>query len=174
MEGHQTGEFPEELLQAEATRLHVERERLARESEAARRDTAVLPSVDEILDLLPAVVESVASWVRAAEGEDLGLLLRALNMHVRANRERAVIGASVPLTESLQNQNLLTTGRTSASPFICTKKGGGLPLPPDRCPARAAPRLTGAHLRANGRRATVEGCPFTRCLSRCLACSLAH
>jgi len=109
-----TGEFPDELLQAEATRLHADRQRLAREFEAGRRDTAASPSADDILHLLPAVVERVASWDRTAEGEDLDLLLRALDVHVRANRERAVIEASVPLTESLQNPNLVTTVRTSA------------------------------------------------------------
>ncbi|MCA9852257.1 MAG: recombinase family protein [Dehalococcoidia bacterium] len=110
-----SGDIPEELLQAEAARLNAEQARLTRGAEAeADGDGAESPSAEEMLARMAEVVEHVAAWARNAKGDDLDLLLRALDVHVRATRERAIIEASIAIPESLQKSNLVTIAQTSA------------------------------------------------------------
>ncbi len=125
-----SGELPEEFLQAEAARLRAERQRLEHELNRGVPGTWHSASAGDIRAALPVIVEQVASWARNAKAEDIEVLLRALDVRVRANRERAVIEASVPLLGSLQNQNLVTTERTSASRRARSRfrsRGGGRP-----------------------------------------------
>ena len=64
--------------------------------------------------MLPSISIRLGAWVQQAEGDDLNTVLRALDVQVRACRDRAVIEASVPLSESLQNLDLVTIEQTSA------------------------------------------------------------
>lgn len=106
------GTMPEEILHTEAEQLRTQREELERKALNARRGAS--PSHETVVAQLPLIAEHIRLWAQTAEGEDFDLLLRALDVHVFASRERAVIEASVPILDSVQKQNLVTTGRTSA------------------------------------------------------------
>ncbi len=108
------GDFPEDVLQAESKRLQSERQRM--ESQRADALTEAPRAVDAalILEMLPSILIRLGAWVRQAEGDDLNTVLRALDVQVRACGDRAVIEASVPLSESLQNLDLVTIEQTSA------------------------------------------------------------
>jgi len=67
-----------------------------------------------MMEMLPATAAKLGEWVRRAEGEDLELVLRALDIRVKACRDRAVIEASIPVSQSLQNLDLVTIEQTSA------------------------------------------------------------
>lgn len=108
------GELPDGILKAEAARLQSERQRLERDQVDAQRPSRDRLNRAYILEQLPAIAEYIGSWVQRAEGDDLDILLRALDIRVKACRERAVIEASVPVPVSLQNLDLVTIEQTSA------------------------------------------------------------
>lgn len=108
------GDFPEAVLQGESKRLQAELHRIESRSE----DVAIagqrpfdLPTV---LEMLPLIADRLGAWLRKAGSDDLELVLRALDVKVKATRDRAMIEASVPLPESLQNLDLVTIEQTSA------------------------------------------------------------
>lgn len=106
------GTMPEEILHTEAEQLRTQREQLERKALDARRGAS--PSHKTVVAQLPLIAEHIRLWAQNAEGEDFDLLLRALDVHVFASRERAVVEASVPISDSVQKQNLVTIARTSA------------------------------------------------------------
>jgi hypothetical protein len=100
------GEFSEAVLRAEAARLQTERKRLEGERTPKQPIELDCLSSAEVLETLPAVAQHVTSWIQSSVGADLDVLLRALDIRVRACRERAVIDMSVPIPESLQELDL--------------------------------------------------------------------
>jgi hypothetical protein len=105
------GTMPEEILHTEAEQLRTQREELERKALDSRRGAS--PSRETVVAQLPLIAEHIRLWAQNAEGEDFDLLLRALDVHVFASRERAVVEASVPISDSVQKQNLVTIARTS-------------------------------------------------------------
>lgn len=59
-------------------------------------------------------------------------MLQALDVTVTAAPDQAVISGTIPvatrLPDSISENEILTIVQTSASPFICTKKGEGFPF----------------------------------------------
>ena len=53
-------------------------------------------------------------WLVKADGDDLDLLLRAVDVSAKASRERVEISGSVPMIDSSDYANLVTIERTSA------------------------------------------------------------
>lgn len=108
-----SGELPENLLKAEARRLQAERDQLEQQlKRQSGHGSAELAAT--MLSRIPDIAAHIAQWVRHADGDDLDLLLRALDIHIKACRERAMIEASIPVFESVQDLDLVTIEQTSA------------------------------------------------------------
>lgn len=105
------------MPQVESKRLQAELQRMGSQRADAPSEAPRAMDAAIILEMLPSISIRPGAWVRQAEGDDLNAVLRALDVQVRACRKRAVIEASVPLSESLQNLDLVTTLRSSACVF---------------------------------------------------------
>ena len=109
------GSIPEEILSAESEQSSSNRRRTSLESE--RR--ALVPSTPRVMDLgqlnqmLPKVTARLRSWVMEASKENMELILRALEVQVRASCEKIQIEGTVPVLES-EPEDLVTIVQTSA------------------------------------------------------------
>jgi len=127
-----SGTLPEDALQAESQRLATERALLEADLEALR---VVRPQPGR---RTPTFAEAVAAagvlraWLATAGEADYRLMLQALSVTVTAGQEQAEIAGVIPgLTGAPspgQSPVFSSTGRTWASPFICTKPGEGWPF----------------------------------------------
>ncbi|MQC18746.1 MAG: hypothetical protein DWG80_06715 [Chloroflexi bacterium] len=107
-------DLPEEMLREESRTLSERRSRL--ESERM-----LLPMVDRpawdlkaLESRMPSVLAAIQAWLVKADGDDLDLLLRAVDVSAKASRERVEISGSVPMIDSSDYANLVTIERTSA------------------------------------------------------------
>ncbi len=79
-----------------------------------------LTSADEVLpphDLakrLPEVLECIRQWIGNAEGDNFGLLLRAVDAQISLSENEVEIRGAVPLIEPEDQPDLVTTAQTSA------------------------------------------------------------
>ncbi len=112
------GDLPESVLRGEANRTKAEQKRLERELSAGRGNPPWPLSPADAESLLPTVAQRVRDWVLNAEGEKLQLLLNALDIRIRACRDRAVIEAAIPLMDHADptddGGHLVTIEQTSA------------------------------------------------------------
>ena len=69
---------------------------------------------EQVAARLPEALDVIRRWVEQADGEDLGLLLEALNARITASRQQALIRGEVPLLGSADYRDLVTIERTSA------------------------------------------------------------
>ena len=101
--------------------FHQKREKLTRRRGALEREQAQLrsecePGLDpELLrEQVPQVLGFIREWVRGADGDDLQLLLQALNVRVEVSPEEADVRVEVPMIEGV---DLVTIEQTSVSLF---------------------------------------------------------
>ncbi len=69
--------------------------------------------VERVASEMPGVLDAIRAWVAEAEGDDLDLLLRALDVEVTVTRESVEVAGVVPMGQP----EFVTTARTSASLF---------------------------------------------------------
>ena len=105
--------------------FHQKREKLTRRRGALEREQAQLrsecePGLDpELLrEQVPQVLGFIREWVRRADGDDLELLLQALNVRVEVSPEEADVRVEVPMIEGA---DFVTIERTSVSLFRTDK-----------------------------------------------------
>ena len=98
--------------------FHQKREKLTRRRGALEREQAQLRSECEpgpdpkvLREQVPQVLGFIREWVRRADGDDLELLLQALNVRVEVSPEEADIRVEVPMIEGT---DFVTIERTSA------------------------------------------------------------
>ena len=98
--------------------FHQKREKLTRRRGALEREQAQLrsecePGLDpELLrEQVPQVLGFIREWVRRADGDDLELLLQALNVRVEVSPEEADVWVEVPMIEGA---DFVTIEQTSA------------------------------------------------------------
>ena len=63
---------------------------------------------------MPRALTAIRRWVAEADGEELGLLLGALNARMTASRTQVEISGEVPLIDSSDYADLVTIEQTSA------------------------------------------------------------
>jgi hypothetical protein len=63
---------------------------------------------------LPAVANAIRKWVGQAEGEKFDLLLRAVDVRVKASSSELTIEGAIPVSEPVDDPDLVTIERTSA------------------------------------------------------------
>ncbi len=108
------GELPQEML--EEQRSELGRHRLALEGERCRLESAISPRLDieHVKRNLPKVLQRIQEWLAKAEGDQLSLLLNAVDAHILASGSDVHISGSIPAYEPSVASDLATTGRTSA------------------------------------------------------------
>jgi hypothetical protein len=108
------GDLPESLLEGKRTELSKKRGVL--EDERRRLDGASQPSIDlvSIQRQLPKVLEQIRQWVSDAEGDNLSLMLRALDVQMVASPKQVQIRGAVPAYAGNVAEDLATIERTSA------------------------------------------------------------
>ncbi|MGE3961760.1 MAG: hypothetical protein AB7F65_08785 [Dehalococcoidia bacterium] len=98
-------------LAEQRARLESERGRLQTERRAGL-------DLDRVERRLPEVLETIGRWC-SSDGEDrLRLLVTALDVRLKASREMVEISGSVPLIDSADQTDLVTTARTSGLAFL--------------------------------------------------------
>ena len=111
------GELPEAVLQAEGSRLQLERKRTERELASIEQADLARVLRDELETSIPAIAERVRQWVMDSRDEELETLLSALDIKIVASRKRAVVDVSVPYggaSRIWDGKDLVTIERTSA------------------------------------------------------------
>ena len=96
---YQLGEIDEVYLQAESQAIQSARQSVEEQLSKIPVPTA-LPSATE----LRRSAEQVGDWVRDAEGDDLELLLQALQIEVRAEKRQGELSSVIPEYASVGNQ----------------------------------------------------------------------
>lgn len=69
--------------------------------------------VEHLAARLPEAASRVRQWVLDASEEDMGLILKALEVQVTASREKIQIEGTVPVAVH-EGDDLVTTGQTLA------------------------------------------------------------
>ena len=107
------GSLPQDILDSKSQKLSQDRLRL----EAERR-SSVVPQPNGInLDLLektlPDAAARIKEWVLQASDGDMELILRGLDIQIRASRDEVQIEGSVPVPVE-EEEDLVTIAQTSA------------------------------------------------------------
>ena len=112
-----TGDLPESMLAEESRTLAERRARLESERANLAPDAAPALDFEMVAARMPEALTAIRRWVGEADGDELGLLLGALNARMTASRTAVEISGEVPLIDSSDYADLVTIERTSASPF---------------------------------------------------------
>lgn len=67
---------------------------------------------DVLAARMPRALDAIRRWIREADGDDLGLLLSALNAQMTASRAQVEISGEVPLIDSSDYADFITIVRT--------------------------------------------------------------
>ncbi len=113
------GSLPEDVLGEDSERLRVQRERLERELRQLETAKPRQIDINRLERALPRILDHLRAWVNDASEDDVTLMLNALQVQIKASNEEVHIGEGViPVSEpqnlDQEDQDLLTTGRTSA------------------------------------------------------------
>ena len=108
------GRIAKEVLDRKQDELS--RRRGALERERAHLRSEMEPGCDpELLrERMPEVLAFIREWVGKADGDDLELLLQALNVRVEVSPEEADIRVEVPMIEGVGGKSFATIEQTSA------------------------------------------------------------
>ena len=93
------GEITKDAFQQRRERLTRRRGALKREEAQLRSECEPGPDPEMLRERMPEVLAFISEWVTKAEGDDLQLLLQALNVQVDASVEEADVRVEVPMIE---------------------------------------------------------------------------
>ena len=108
-----TGSIPDSILESQSKDLTQQRGHV---EEQLTRVLGFKPAGLDLVSLeknLPGVARRVSKWVTTAAADDIRLILRALDIQVRASRDKVEIQGALPVSESAGDQDLVTTVQTS-------------------------------------------------------------
>ena len=107
------GDLPEESLTEESKELAKRRETLQQRRIELTRQTPARVDVAQVERELPAALEAIRHWIESVEGDDLDLLLRAVEAEITASVEQAEVRGTIPLIAQA-DESFATIARTSA------------------------------------------------------------
>ena len=107
------GRIAKDALDRKQDELTRRRGALERERARLRSESEPGPDPEVLRKQMPQVLASIREWVQQADGDDLQLLLQALNVPVDASVEEADIRVEVPVIEGL-GADFVTIEQTSA------------------------------------------------------------
>jgi hypothetical protein len=112
------GHLPNDILEGEAQRLKTELKQVNDALAEVESRGALGLDLRQLRSQLPKVLPMIREWVNDAQGDDLSLLLNALQVQIRASTERVSIEGVIPVpmrgSEADYGRNLATIERTSA------------------------------------------------------------
>ena len=112
------GAVPESILNPESKELSLHRARLESERRALQPADRNAIDLEQLAATLPDAAARIRELILAASGEDMELILRALDIRVMASRDRVHIDGTVPALTSQDPgapaQDLVTIVQTSA------------------------------------------------------------
>ena len=114
------GSIPQDIFDIKSQKLSQDRLRLRAES---RLLVDLQPSginLDLLEKTLPDAAARIKEWVLQASDEDMELILRGLDLQIRASGEGVQIEGCVP-AQVEEEDNLVTIAQTSASPRGCSR-----------------------------------------------------
>ena len=80
--------------------------------------------LDKLSERLPEVADRLREWVLEAKDGDIALILKALDLHIKASSKEVQIEGAIPLIEDDTGTDLVTIVQTSGCMFICDKSWG--------------------------------------------------
>ena len=120
-----SGALPEDALTIESERLKYARTRLERERIELENSITGKIDVSRLQKTRPQMLDKLRAWVSSASGDDLTLILNALQVKIKASNEQVHIEGVVPdlptQFSGREGQDLVTIERTSGCVFTCNK-----------------------------------------------------
>ena len=115
-----TGSILEDILQLQSKALKLQRMRL--ESERTTLEASAQKGIDlaQLAESLQEASARLRQWVLDASDQDMELILRALDIKVRASNKEIQIEGTVPISLP-KDEDLLTTVQTSGCSFLDAK-----------------------------------------------------
>ena len=110
------GSISEKVLDQEKETLMKRKTVLAKEKYALERESDHTFDMDDAALKLPQISARIGRWIQEAKGENMEMLLNALDINIKASKDKVQISGSVPdLPET--GTNFVTIVQTSASLF---------------------------------------------------------
>ncbi len=107
------GTLPEDILSTQSEELNRRRLQLESERRELKSSAPHTINVDDLQKSLPEAANRLRQWVLAASENEMELILRALDIQIRASHEQVHIEGTVPVSLP-QEEGLVTIERTSA------------------------------------------------------------
>ncbi len=108
------GEIARDAFQEKKERLTRRRAALEREQAQLRSECEPGPDPELLRERMPEALEFIREWVREADGDELALLLQALEVRVNVAPDEADVRVEVPMIEGVEAKDFATIERTSA------------------------------------------------------------
>lgn len=108
------GEVTKSAYQQKREGLERRKAALQREQAQLRSECEPGPDPEMLRERMPEVLRFIRDWVTKAEGDDLGLLLQALDVRVDVSPEGADVRVEVPMIGVEEGADFVTIERTSA------------------------------------------------------------
>ena len=108
-----SGMMPEDVLAEESTRLGKRRDHLETKKMSLETQSTSPIDLDKLSERLPEVADRLREWVLEAKDGDIALILKALDLHIKASSKEVQIEGAIPLIEGDTGTNLVTIVQTS-------------------------------------------------------------
>ncbi|MYE32150.1 MAG: recombinase family protein [Chloroflexi bacterium] len=108
------GEVTRDVYEQKRNRLANRKTTLERERAQLRSESAPGPDPELLRERMPEVLQFIREWVREADGDELTLLLQALEVRVDVSLEEADVRVEVPMIGGEKGADFVTIERTSA------------------------------------------------------------
>jgi len=108
-----SGSMPQNILESKSAELSQQRFHLEAEQRAIGISTPKPVDLDQLSSTLPEAAARIRKWVLEASGDDMDLILNALQIKVTASRDQVQIEGSVPVS-ACEAEKLVTIVQTSA------------------------------------------------------------
>ena len=82
-----------------------------------RADAEPGPDPELLRERMPDVLRFIREWVTEADGDELTLVLQALEVRVDVSPEEVDVRVEAPMIEAVEGADLVTTERTSGLAF---------------------------------------------------------
>ena len=102
-----------EILKQEEKILKNKRTHLLEEKELLEPRSNQPLNLEELVEKLPQATNLIREWIENAEGENITLLLDALDVKIKASKTEVQISGAMPIVTE-KDENLVTIARTLA------------------------------------------------------------
>ena len=102
-----------EILKQEEKILKNKRTHLLEEKELLEPRSNQPLNLEELVEKLPQATYLIREWIENAEGENITLLLDALDVKIKASKTEVQISGAMPIVTE-KDENLVTIARTLA------------------------------------------------------------